>query len=226
MLRTIRHFRQLWHYLGPAWLAYRLSYAVRLRTGLMQCQLPATDWNAHRLNSFLNNPDLIEPESYLNYRRNKAPSFFFSASDRQQYRPFFANWDGESITSLVLCDSLGKGILRYFERISAQVGFPPDWHTNPFTGQQVPADRHWSRINDFSYGDIKVIWEISRFGFVYDLVRAYWRVEDERYAELFWQLIEDWCANNPPQKGPNWKMRARDWLQGYGLVFWALWLSE
>jgi len=50
-----------------------------------------------------------------------------------------------------------------------------------------------------------VIWEPSRFGFAYALVRAYWRSGDERYAELFWQLVEDWRANNTPQLGPNWK---------------------
>jgi asparagine synthase (glutamine-hydrolysing) len=50
-----------------------------------------------------------------------------------------------------------------------------------------------------------VIWEPSRFGFVYDLVRAYWRTGDEVYAELFWTLVESWRAQNPPQSGVNWK---------------------
>jgi asparagine synthase (glutamine-hydrolysing) len=40
---------------------------------------------------------------------------------------------------------------------------------------------------------------------VYPLVRAYWRTGDEQYAELFWQLVESWRAQNPPQQGPNWK---------------------
>ena len=44
-----------------------------------------------------------------------------------------------------------------------------------------------------------------RFGFVFQLVRAYWRIGDESLAEYFWQLVEDWRAHNPPQAGVNWK---------------------
>ncbi|MDZ7696582.1 MAG: heparinase II/III family protein [Deltaproteobacteria bacterium] len=84
-------------------------------------------------------------------------------------------------------------------------GFPLDWHRNAFTGQVAPRDLHWSEISDFEYGDIKLIWEPSRFGFVYDLVRAYWRTGDEKYAQAFWRLVEDWGENNPPNCGVNWK---------------------
>ncbi|HLF84875.1 MAG TPA: alginate lyase family protein, partial [Blastocatellia bacterium] len=67
------------------------------------------------------------------------------------------------------------------------------------------ADLHWSEIGDFDHGDIKIIWEPSRFGFAYALVRAYWRTGYESYAELFWKAAEDWRDKNPPQLGPNWK---------------------
>jgi asparagine synthase (glutamine-hydrolysing) len=36
------------------------------------------------------------------------------------------------------------------------------------------------------------------------LVRAYAASLDERYAEGFWRLIEDWAAQNPPNRGVNW----------------------
>jgi asparagine synthase (glutamine-hydrolysing) len=76
---------------------------------------------------------------------------------------------------------------------------------NPFTGERLPDDRHWSAIDDFGGGDVKGVWELSRFGFAFALVRAYWRTGDDAHAETFWRLVEDWRLCNPPQTGPNWK---------------------
>ncbi len=52
--------------------------------------------------------------------------------------------------------------------------------------------------------DIKFIWEPSRFGMVYPLVRAYASTRDEKYAEAFWELVRSWAESNPPNTGPNW----------------------
>ena len=116
--------------------------------------------------------------------------------------------------------------MRYFQQTPAKIGFPPAWHQNPFSQQNAATDTHWSQINDFAYGDIKIIWEASRFGFVYALVRAYWRNGDEHYADLFWQAIMDWRKHNPPQQGVNWKcgqeasLRVMAWTFGlYGFLY-------
>jgi hypothetical protein len=225
VLGQIRQLRQLWRSFGPKWLAYRLRYAVRLRTGLLLRRLPATDWAAQPLHHLLREPSLAEPEGYLNYRRTRAPIFFFGCGDRPRYSQLLAAWDRERGTPVSIADGIGRGALPYFAHATPQVGFPPDWHRNPFTGQRAPATCHWSQIADFGYGDIKVIWEPSRFGFVYAMVRAYWRMGEESYAELFWQLVEDWRAQNPPQQGANWKcgqeisFRVMAWCFGlYGLL--------
>jgi len=82
--------------------------------------------------------------------------------------------------------------LRYFEHTLAHTGFPPAWHINPFTNQQAQPIANWSHISDFGYGDMKVIWEASRFGFVYALVRSYWRTGEAWCAELFLAARRDW----------------------------------
>ncbi len=69
----------------------------------------------------------------------------------------------------------------------------------------MPDGIHWSRIDEHAYGDIKLVWELSRFTFAYDLVRAYLRTNDARYAETFWRLVEDWRQYNPPNTGANWR---------------------
>jgi hypothetical protein len=225
MLGRVQQLHQLWQHLGPEWLAYRLSYATRMRTGALRRKMPATDWNDQPLRRFLTDESLAEPQSYLAHRRAQGPAFFFSTSGRAEYQRYFAAWDTEPNTPVNQCEDLERGRLRYFEHANVQAGFPPDWHANPFTGERAPADLHWSEIGDFDNGDIKIIWEPSRFGFVYALVRAYWRTGAERYAEMFWRLVEDWREHNLPQLGVNWKcgqeisFRVMAWCFGlYGFL--------
>lgn len=196
-----------------------------MRIGLVRRSTPPTDWDAQPLRNFLGDARLADPQSYLDYRHGRAPGFFFAPSCRALYQRCFAGWDEQAVTPLTLSEEIAQGRMRYFERTTADTGFPPDWHVNPFTGERAPADIHWSRIGDFGHGDIKIIWEPSRFGSAYALVRAYWRTGREQYAEMFWQLVEDWRAHNPPQQGPNWKcgqeisFRVMAWCFGlYGLL--------
>ncbi|MFA0812609.1 heparinase II/III family protein [Microbulbifer epialgicus] len=101
-----------------------------------------------------------------------------------------------------------SGILfgRWFYPIGGGV---PDWHSNPLTGAKVvAADRDWWLIPDFdpNVGDIKAIWEASRFDWVLSFAQQA-RVCDGN-AETLGRLnhwLKDWCQQNPPYKGPNWK---------------------
>ena len=54
-------------------------------------------------------------------------------------------------------------------------------------------------------GDLKFIWEPGRFAWAYTLVRAYWVTGDDAYADTFWQLLESWVADNPPNQGAHWR---------------------
>lgn len=49
------------------------------------------------------------------------------------------------------------------------MGNPPDWFTNPFTESRIrAAEAPWWQLSDFDHGagDIKTIWEASRFDWV------------------------------------------------------------
>lgn len=205
MKHTVRTALQMGKTFGPAWLAYRLGYAVRLRSGLFRYQLPATSWAAQPLAAFLSDPALAKPEGYLAYRREHCPQFFFAPTDRLQYISLLKRWDREGEDVVDTAEKFSQGMLSYFSHMPVSIGCPPDWHRNPFSHNASPADCHWSEIDDFAAGDIKLIWEPNRFSFVYALVRAYWRTKEEQYAELFWRLVEDWRHHNPPQQGVNWK---------------------
>ena len=97
----------------------------------------------------------------------------------------------------------GKFILYQYHPV--ECGFPPNWHLDPLRGVELDRNSHWSAITDFAGTDIKNVWELSRFSWVFDLARAYLHTNDSRYAEAFWKLVEDWAEHNPPQCGVNWK---------------------
>ena len=205
LLRKARQINQLRQAFGWNWLSFRVVYWLKQKTGVFERQLPAAEWDHLPLSAFLKQPALAGPEEYLARRRSEAPQFFFSPQDRAVFAPLLAAWDTPENNPQTAADQIAQGIWRYFEHRVVTSTCPPDWHANPITGERVPENVHWSRIGDFGHGDIKFIWEPSRFASAFTLARAYWRTGDERYPELFWLLFEDWRAHNAPQQGVNWK---------------------
>jgi len=222
MVKSIQQLWQLSRYFGPRWVGYRALYAIQQRVGWLRRQTPATPWEKQPLEGFLEDSLLASPVTYLSYRRSQGAPFFFVPNQRAAYQTLLSFYDKEGKRNPIQeADQLAAGQMIFFAHNLWETGVPPHWHRNIVTGEIVPADRHWSQIPDFGLGDIKVIWEPSRFGFVYALVRAYWRTGDERYAALFWQLVEDWRKHNPPNLGPNWKcgqettFRVMAWIFGF-----------
>jgi hypothetical protein len=101
-------------------------------------------------------------------------------------------------------NDISKGIFRLFSFHRVNAGFPPNWHRNQISGEYAESDAHWSKISAFKFGDIKAVWELSRFSWAFTLARAYAKTGEERYAEVFWTLFSDWMVFNPPNKGANW----------------------
>jgi hypothetical protein len=84
---------------------------------------------------------------------------------------------------------------------------PPDWLANPINARRSAApERDWWLIPDFdpTVGDIKLIWELSRMDWVLAFAQRVRHGEADALESLNGWLA-DWCAQNPPYKGPNWK---------------------
>jgi len=100
------------------------------------------------------------------------------------------------------------GEVRYYGLWPVAVGeAPPDWHMNPLSGVRVPEpEREWWRIADFdpAVGDIKSIWEASRFDWTLAFAQRACLGDDAAIAQLnLW--LAHWCQHNSPYHGPNWK---------------------
>jgi hypothetical protein len=115
-------------------------------------------------------------------------------------------------------DLLGSGP----RKLSASgAGYRPiDWHSDFKSGYRWNARQFHRNIR---YGhiegvDIKVPWELSRFGHLNLLGQAYLLTNDHRYSTEFMDQITDWIDNNPVGFGVNWKctmdvaIRAANWL--------------
>ena len=103
-------------------------------------------------------------------------------------------------------DETLQNCFQYFFDKNYDLGEGPDWFLNPVTGGRANPNLHWSetKIFDPKVGDIKFIWEPSRFAWVYTLVRAFSVTNDNKYIEKFWELFESWLEANQPNMGPNY----------------------
>ena len=65
----------------------------------------------------------------------------------------------------------------------------------------------WYRISDFDSerGDIKLIWEASRFTHFYYFARAYMLTENVKYYKAFSEQLNDWLKKNQYSYGANYK---------------------
>ncbi len=92
-------------------------------------------------------------------------------------------------------------------RVPLSSGDLPDWNWNPVTRRQISQPkRPWWKIPDFEAesGDIRAIWELSRFGWVILAARDY-RLGDGGAITRLNKWLADWLQCNPPYRGPNWK---------------------
>lgn len=119
-----------------------------------------------------------------------------------------------------------KGRFLYFSSLEFDLGKSYDWVTNPENGYKYPVTKHWSEIPDFSKesGDIKYVWEKSRFCYIQDVMRYDFHFGKDS-SQFVFEEICDWIEKNPVNRGPNWRcsqeisLRLFNWI--YALHFYS-----
>lgn len=186
--------------MGLKYTLYRGYYELKKRTGLLRLEFPVIDKPA----------DHITLEDW----RNNTPPFFFK--DRDDLPGSLKDYtvEHEEVSRII------NGELKFFSGEWIRLGKNYDWVTHPITGTRFRNDVHWSQIDEFSKdaGDIKYLWEKSRFTFIYPIIRYDFQQGDDHSAFIFSE-IESWIRNNPVNRGPNYVCSQEISIRVFNWVF-------
>lgn len=170
---------------GLPWIIYRVGYAAKLR--LLRVLPPTEHLFEHYVSIKRIDIFSIDIESISRCLNS------LSILDKQ--------------TLILEANNATQGIIKGFSSIDLNYGYPINWHLNPLTDVEERSDNKWYRIPDFDKhrGDIKVIWEASRFSHFITFARAYLLTKDCAYYESFSLQLSDWLLKNPYSYGANFK---------------------
>lgn len=177
--------------LGLTGTAYRIYFETALRSGWFARQdsiakLPKPDTDISDFNLFL--------------------SELFPKSQLVEISDFLMRLPSENQEQIIkTADSALQGKIRAFSKILPDYGNPPNWHLNPIKSVKWPVHKHWSIAARFnSGGDIKMVWEASRFPHFFFFVRAFLISGNIKYYNGFVEQVQSWDQNNRYPFGVNW----------------------
>jgi hypothetical protein len=185
-----------------------LVYQAQLRSGWFRLSAPSGHWAEKPGTSAL----LSQPKH-------------FAIACDDELRQALGDLPVTSLAQAVAAaEDVLQGRFALFGRQRIDVGFPPDWGAFvPLVANPPPpvrSDAHWSALElDALPGDIKLVWELSRFEWAYALGRAYVFTGEERFAGGFWALLNSWRQTNPPNLGPQWISGQEVALRMMALIF-------
>jgi len=185
--------------MGTRYMTYRIKFELQKRSGLLKKKFPTQP----KFESYI---------SLANWKSLPAKFFF----DSKENIHFTKNKSGKLKGKI---EHLKAGDLQFFNSEYKNIGNDFDWITNPDSGYAYNPQTHWVDINDFSVtaGDIKYVWEKSRFSFLHTIIRYDYHFEED-CSEWVLSEIESWIDSNPINCGPNYKcsqeisLRMLNWL--------------
>lgn len=171
--------------MGPKYVLFRIWYSLQKKSGLLKKRFPS-------------NPAFI---NLINLEEWKVSNVNFFLKSKEELA--FPKYQSEVLKKEA--HSLINGEHLYFSSTKFSIGTNYDWLTNPDTSFKYDISRHWSEINDFSInsGDIKYVWEKSRFSYLNILIRYDYHFNIDQ-SEYVFKEIENWIDKNPINLGPNY----------------------
>lgn len=128
--------------------------------------------------------------------------------DIQELKNFLSQLETKDKEALIHnADNACEGKIKGFSSIVLNYGNPINWQLNPLTQKHCDVNQKWYRISDFNKkrGDIKVVWEASRFSHFITFARAYLLTNDIKYYQAFSEQLAWWLESNPYSYGANYK---------------------
>ncbi len=204
--------------MGVNWFLFRSFYELKKRSGILKRKFPAREWQDINILDVTG----FESEAELLDNWDQHSSFLFNQQELLEIKKYLQDLSSEDQEKIIaVADQALEGKILAFSSWYADYSNPINWHLNPVTGQQAPADKHWLEIEELGdkFGDVKYIWEASRFPQVYYFARAYLITGDSKYVEGFWRQLENWLENNPPELGVNWKCGQEITFRTFAWIF-------
>jgi hypothetical protein len=184
--------------MGLKYVLFRVWFLLQKKTGLLIKRFPA-------------NPPFINSIALVEWKK----SIFFVKSKEELAFP-----KNKVETLKNEAESILRGDYLFFSSTKFTLEFDYDWVSNPETGFKYDISKHWSQINDYSSesGDIKYVWEKSRFSFLNTIIRYDYHFEDDQ-SEFVFNEIENWINNNPMNLGPNYVCSQEMTIRCFNWIF-------
>jgi len=176
--------------------AFRSQYEIKRKVGLLKISYPSS-------------PEVKEFISLKEWKNLNIPFLFADRSDIKVIK-------NRHETLPLRSKRILEGDIQFFNRDWMKV---EDWIKNPDSGYIYDITQHWTEVEDISKkaGDIKYVWEKSRFSYFIDIVRYDYHF-DEDNSEFVFSEIDSWMTANPINMGPNYKcsqetsLRCLNWI--------------
>lgn len=200
MIKKLALFLQLIQNMGIRYIGFRIWYEFKLRSGIQKKLFP-TKVGLFQLNYTLNT-----------FQKSKV-SFFFDDKNNLNI-PINPTKELEENAKSII-----DGTILFFNAIPYSLGKNYNWLTNPDTGYTYDIKKHWTEIPDYAKenGDIKFVWEKSRFSYIDTLLRYDYHFKNDQ-SEFVIQEIISWIDANPTNMGPNYRcsqeisIRLMNWM--------------
>ncbi len=178
--------------MGWRTFGFRVQYELRKRSGALQKAFPTKV--------------AFDAFTTLEQWQISPVKFFFTSREELKARKNSISLDEKTLESLQVANELiGNGHVPFFNAEFRFLGKDFDWLTHPETGYKYSPTQHWTKISELdpTIGDIKFVWEKSRFAYLYPVIR-YDLHSDTDQATFVFREIESWIAHNPLNCGPNY----------------------
>jgi hypothetical protein len=172
--------------MGWRYVSFRARYELLRRSGLLKSKFPAA-------------PSFKQYITLQQWKDQQAKFFFSGKVSLDIPR-------NPSPNLKETFDNIRGGKIMLFNSVLTNFGTNYDWLTNPDNGYCYDVRKHWTEIADYSpeAGDIKFVWEKSRFSYLYDIIRYDYHFNED-CAELVFADILSWIKANPVNCGPNYR---------------------
>jgi hypothetical protein len=184
--------------MGLNYVLFRIWFLLQKRTGLLIKRFPS-------------NPPCINVITLVEWKK----SIFFVNSKEELT---FTKNKVETLKNEA--ESILNGDYLFFSSTKFTLGFDYDWVSNPDTSFKYDISKHWSEINDYSSetGDIKYVWEKSRFSYLNTIIRYDYHFDDDQ-SEFVFNEIENWIDKNPINMGPNYVCSQEMTIRCFNWIF-------